>query len=44
MILDHLKKIYIGALHSFETPDEEFLKEYCEKKFAEKAIETFKAH
>lgn len=40
MVIDHLKKIYLGTLHSIVDLDEEFLKEYLEPTFADKLIKT----
>ncbi|KAL4504165.1 hypothetical protein ABPG72_021003 [Tetrahymena utriculariae] len=42
MVIDHLKKIYLGTLHSIVDLDEEFLNEYLEAGFAKKLIERIK--
>lgn len=42
MVLDHLKKIYFGSLHSIVALDEEFLMEYLEPSFGIKLIEQLK--
>lgn len=42
MVIDHLKKIYFGTLHSIVELDEEFLGEYLEAGFAKKLIERVK--
>lgn len=39
-LLDHLIKIYKGTLYSMAAQDSEFLREYCEERFANRVIES----
>lgn len=39
---DHLIKIYRGVLYSLAAQDEEFLYEYTEKSFADRALESLR--
>ena len=42
MIIDHVYKIYQGALYSMANLDEEFLGEYLEADFAKRLIDSLK--